>query len=212
MIILLRYSLILLVLLSSFIVATDSADARRRFRLGGGSRTVVVPVVRPGSRDSSSPESASSGDSGPPITLVHSLPDTDDFAYANGYYDIGFRDTSDGNGEYVIFSGTYASPLKPPLQKGLADIIGFDPVERHKAGRKTTAVTPFARQGAVTPAATSRGLPWFSILIVLALAGAGLLFLWKRLTSQAKEVSVDANMPGMEARIDARLRQLRTSR
>lgn len=210
----LRLAIILITLCSSFVVATDSADARRRFRMGGGSsRTVVVPVVHSRSHNSSGSETAT-GDGGAPITLVHAMPDTPDYAYGNGYFDVGFRETPDGKGEYVIYSGTYASVLKPELQKGIAGIVGFDPVERHKASRKSASASgsasPAAPQKmAATPIEPSK-VPWLSIFFLLGMVGIVVFGLWKRFSRPAEDSGFGTNVPDMETRIDARLRSLRS--
>lgn len=207
----LRYFIVIIAVSASFVVAIDDADARRFRWRSGGSRSVVVPTSVPtaGAAGAAGAAVAATG----AITLVHNMPDTNDFAYGNGHFDVGFRETEDGKGEYVIYHGDLASPLKPDLQKGIADMVGFDPVERHKASRKAMPVSaPVEGQQHGGKATFSSSVPWLSILFLLIFIGAGLFRLWRWFAYRDIPQTPGTNAPDMEARINERLRELRAQR
>lgn len=207
----LRFSIIIITIFASFVMAIDDAEARRFRWRSSGSRTVTVPTSVPTTSATGAAGAAGAAVAATSaITLVHNMPDTSDFSYGNGYFDVGFRETEDGKGEYVIYQGDLASPLKPDLQKGIADMVGYDPVERHKANRMVMPVSaPVEGQQPGGKATFSSSVPWFSILFLLIFVGAAVFRLWRRFAYRDILQTPGSNAPDMEERINTRLRELR---
>lgn len=233
------------ILLGATFMAASDAEARK-FRFGGGSKSksysspssrssttvVVVPSYRSGSGTFSRTSNNGVSDSKPVdangIQLVYDMPNTSDYAYGSGYFDVGFRQMADDAGEYVIYAGPHFMQLKPKLQGQIAERLGFDPVEEHKKIRRergqqvpeapaattkpvalASAAPSKAADAAPTAAVSSGGtglLPFVIFFVVLGGAGAAFFALQRRGSGSTVEVG----RASMEERVNARLQAMRT--
>lgn len=233
------------ILLGGILVSADDAEARK-FRFGGGSKkssysksssrgnssttVVVVPTYRSGhsySRAQDGTGEAKADSNG--IQLVYDMPNTSDYAYASGHFDIGYRADAEDTDKYVIYAGPHYMTLKPKLQGQIAERLGFDPVENHKKARsergEVVPTSPVAVQTVAAPIATpdpvqpeaaktdtpapaaSGSMSFLPILVFfVVLTVAGVIFMLFRGRDSG---TVEVGRANMEDRVNARLQALR---
>lgn len=224
---LLRAILVTVVVMSGFIIAIDDAEARRKFRFGGGSstsrnydnnasrvdahstatrRSTRVIVVPTGYHGGTSTKRNNNN-----IELVYAMPNTSDYAYGGGYFDVGFRHIDAESGEYVIYEGVHYMALKPKLQAQIAARLGFDPVEQHKKARAQRLVDDGASSVSSAAAKTAQqnffgqGGAYVMALLLFVIGGV-IIYAYRRRVMGALEVDGHANL---EERMNARLKSMR---
>ena len=225
-----RFVLALIILLSGALMPFDGADAKRKFRSSSSSdrdysgtsisssRTYIVPTPRYHGGASTISGNKPVDSNG--IELVYNMPNTQDYAYGSGFFDVGFRHMADNTGDYVIYAGPHFMALKPKLQGQIAERLGFDPVEEHKKrraqyGENVEGVTtqsslanlsaPHTDTEEVQEGFFSKG--WaYGIAILLFGMGGIIIYAYQRRVKSALQTDGCTNL---EERMNARLRSMR---